>query len=118
MKGDCFMNRTIKKQFWLSKFEVQELQDKAGRACLTEAALVRYLIRGYEPKCEPSELFNVALGNLIATKERAQIILEKLEYDRSEAVSQMQKLVLMLEQVEADMEESMLVPEKLEQKWR
>jgi hypothetical protein len=112
------MNRTIKKQFWLNKYEVQKLEDKSRKACLSEAALVRYLIQGYEPKCEPSDKFYVALGNLIIAKKRAEIILKMLEFDKSDAALQMKSLLHMLEQVEADMEESVLVPNKLEEKWR
>ena len=33
------MKRTVKKQFWLSRDEAQELQKKAKRTCLSEAAL-------------------------------------------------------------------------------
>ena len=42
--------RTVKKQFWFSRDEAQDLQKKAKKTCLTEAALVRLLVRGYEPK--------------------------------------------------------------------
>ena len=35
------MKRTVKKQFWFSKVEAQDLQKKAKKACLTEAALIR-----------------------------------------------------------------------------
>ena len=41
------MKRTIKKQFWFSRDEAQDLQKKAKKACLPEAALVRLLLRGY-----------------------------------------------------------------------
>ena len=112
------MKKNIVKCFRFDKFEAQELQDKANKACLSESALIRYLVQGYEPKCEPGDFFYVAMGNFFTVKKRAEVILEKLKYDRSEAVSQMEKLVLMLEQVEADIEESVLVPEKLEKKWR
>ena len=47
------MKRTVKKQFWFSKVEAQDLQKKAKKACLTEAALIRLLIRGYEPREKP-----------------------------------------------------------------
>ena len=40
------MKRTVKKQFWFSKVEAQDLKKKAKKACLTEAALIRLLIRG------------------------------------------------------------------------
>ena len=46
--------RTIKKQFWFSRDEAQDLQKKP---CLSEAALVRFLIRGYEPKEKPDNRF-------------------------------------------------------------
>ena len=49
------MKRTVKKQFWFSKPEAQDLQKKAKKTCLSEAALVRLLVRGYEPKERPDE---------------------------------------------------------------
>lgn len=51
------MKRTVKKQFWFSKPEAQDLQKKAKKTCLSEAALVRLLVRGYEPKERPDEKF-------------------------------------------------------------
>ena len=39
------MKRTIKKQFWFNREEAQDLQKKAKKTCLTEAALVRLLVR-------------------------------------------------------------------------
>lgn len=49
------MKRTVKKQFWFSKVEAQDLQKKAKKTCLSEAALVRLLVRGYEPKDAPTK---------------------------------------------------------------
>ena len=49
--------RTVKKQFWFSRDEAQDLQKKAKKTCLTEAALVRLLVRGYEPKERPDQRF-------------------------------------------------------------
>ena len=51
------MKRTIKKQFWFNRDEAQDLQKKAKKTCLTEAALVRLLIKGYEPKEKTDERF-------------------------------------------------------------
>ena len=36
--------RTVKKQFWFSRDEAQDLTRKAKRTCLSEAALVRLLV--------------------------------------------------------------------------
>lgn len=50
-------NRTIKKQFWFNRDEAAMLQKKAKKACITEAALVRLLVRGYEPREKPDDRF-------------------------------------------------------------
>ena len=59
------MKRTVKKQFWFSKVEAQDLKKKAKKACLTEAALIRLLLRGYEPREKPDERFSSALILLV-----------------------------------------------------
>lgn len=58
------MKRNIKKQFWFSREEAQDLQKKAKKACLTEAALVRLLVKGYEPKERPDDRFYAAMREL------------------------------------------------------
>jgi hypothetical protein len=57
-------NRTIKKQVWLSPREDAELKRKVGLTGLTEAALVRMLIRDYEPREKPDERFYAAMREL------------------------------------------------------
>lgn len=44
---DCTLNRK----------EAQDLAAKAKKACLSEAGLIRLLIRGYEPKEKPDDRF-------------------------------------------------------------
>ena len=52
--------RIIKKQFWMTKEEAAKLKEKAKRIHMTEAALIRALIAGYEPKENPGrEFFDV-----------------------------------------------------------
>ena len=60
------MKLTVKKQFWFSKVEAQDLQKKAKKTCLSEAALVRLLVRGYEPKERPDEKFYDVMRQLSA----------------------------------------------------
>ena len=50
------MKRTVKKQFWLSRDEAQELQKKAKRTCLSEAALFRLLVAGHGSPCDRARL--------------------------------------------------------------
>ena len=42
------------------------MQKKAKKACLTEAALIRLLLRGYEPREKPDERFYDAMRELSA----------------------------------------------------
>lgn len=44
------MNKRIKKQFWLSPEDAKNLKDKAEIVGLSETAVIRLLIRGYEPR--------------------------------------------------------------------
>ena len=60
------MKRTIKKQFWFSRDEAQDLQKKAKKTCLSEAELVRLLLRGYEPKEKPDDRFYDAMREFSA----------------------------------------------------
>ncbi len=60
------MNKRIKKQFWLSPEENAELKRKASLAGISESAVIRLLIRGYEPRKKPDERFYAAMRNLSA----------------------------------------------------
>ena len=60
------MNKRIKKQFWLSPQEVAELKRKAELAGISETAVVRLLIRGYEPREKPDGNFYEAMRKLSA----------------------------------------------------
>lgn len=83
--------REIKKQFWFNKEEALELSEKARRTDLTEAELVRMLVRGYEPREAPSndlEKFVVQLRlignnlNQIAKKAHEFGFIDVLLYKR------------------------------------
>ena len=112
------MKRTVKKQFWLSRDEAQELQKKAKRTCLSEAALFRLLVRDFEPKEKPDDRFydvmrqRSAIGNnqhQITVKANALGFLD------------MQKLNAEAERwhsFQADVERQFLRPEKSDLKWQ
>ena len=55
------MKRNIKKSFWMSSRETEDLHRKAESACLTEAEFVRQLIAGYVPAPKPDERFFQAM---------------------------------------------------------
>ena len=47
------MRRTIEKHILLNREEAQDLQKKAKKACLSEGALLRLLLKGYAPREQP-----------------------------------------------------------------
>ena len=58
--------RNIEKHFLMNRQEAQDLQKKAKKACLTEAALIRLLLRGYEPREKPDAIFYDTMRELSA----------------------------------------------------
>ena len=58
------MRRSYDKHIRLTKEEKDEWQRKAEMACLNESALVRLLMKGYEPKEKPDECFFEAMREL------------------------------------------------------
>lgn len=49
--------RNIQKIIRFNRKEAQDLEKKAKKACMTEAGLIRLLIRGYEPREKPDDRF-------------------------------------------------------------
>lgn len=60
------MKRTIEKHILMTRAEAQDLQKKAKRTCLTEAALIRLLLKGYEPREQPDDRFYDVMRQLSA----------------------------------------------------
>ena len=58
--------RNIQKIVRLSRDEAQDLQKKAKKTCLSEAGLIRLLLRGYEPREKPDERFYDVMRELSA----------------------------------------------------
>lgn len=72
------MGRTIKKQFWLSREEAEALKRNAEKTCLTETALVRLLITGFEPREKPDTAFHQDMNQLSAIGNNLNQIAVKL----------------------------------------
>ena len=105
--------RNIKKQTWMNKSEAQSLKSKAKKAGITEAALIRLLVSGYEPKETPDERFFdfmrqlAALGNSmnqIARKANALGLLDAPYYKQQAE---------MLQRFELDVYEYFMSPDKV-----
>lgn len=60
------MKQRIKKQFWLSPLEAKELKRKAKLCGITETAVIRIFLRGFEPRGKPDARFYDTMRELSA----------------------------------------------------
>lgn len=58
------MNKRIKRQFWLSPEENDELKRKAQLAGISETAVIRILLQGFEPREKPDARFYDAMREM------------------------------------------------------
>lgn len=112
------MKRTVKKQFWFSRDEAQDLKKKAKRTCLSEAALVRLLIKGYEPKEKPDERFYDAMRELSAIGNNIHQLSAKANSLNFIDAPQLAKEAKHWHKFQAEIEKKFLRPEKCAEKWQ
>lgn len=112
------MKRTVKKQFWFSKSEAQDLQKKAKKTCLSEAALVRLLVRGYEPKERPDEKFYDVMRQLSAIGNNINQLSVKANALGFIDSQMLKAEALRWHKFQADVERKFLRPEKSGLKWQ
>lgn len=110
--------RTVKKQFWFSRDEAQDLQKKAKKTCLTEAALVRLLVRGYEPKERPDERFYDAMRQLSSIGNNINQLAVKANALGFVDAPQLKKEAERWHKFQADIERTYLRPDKSKMKWQ
>ncbi|WP_337496766.1 plasmid mobilization protein [[Ruminococcus] lactaris] len=112
------IKRTIKKQFWLSRSEAQDLQKKAKKACLSEAGLIRLLLKGYEPREKPDADFYEAMKELSAIGNNINQLAVKANSLGFVDAPQLKKEAERWHKFQADMERIYLRPDKSELKWQ
>ncbi len=106
------MKRNIKKQFWFSTEEAADLREKAKKTCLTEAALVRLLVKGYEPKERPDERFYVAMDSL------SQFTQSLYDFSVMRDTPSLKEEIERWHKFQMDIEHKFLRPEKKAEKWQ
>ena len=112
------MKRTVKKQFWFSKVEAQDLKKKAKKACLTEAALIRLLLRGYEPREKQDERFYDAMRELSAIGNNINQLAIKANALGFVDSQMLKNEALRWHKFQAEIEREFLRPEKSGLKWQ
>ena len=110
--------RTVKKQFWFSRDEAQDLQKRAKKTCLTKAALVRLLVRGCEPKERPDERFYDVMRQLSSIGNNINQLAAQANSLSFVDAQKLQKEAERWHKFQADVERQFLRPEKSEMKWQ
>ena len=110
--------RNIDKHIWFSKAEAQDLQKKAKRACLSEAGLIRLLIKGYEPKEKPDERFYDVMRQLSSIGNNINQLAAQANSLSFVDAQKLQKEAERWHKFQADVERQFLRPEKSEMKWQ
>ena len=88
--------RNIQKIIRLNRSEAQDLQKKAKKACVSEAGLIRLLLKGYEPREKPDEKFYDAMRELSAIGNNINQIAHTVNGQKYAADSQIDQAVALV----------------------
>lgn len=110
--------RNIQKIVRFSRDEAQDLQKKAKKACLSEAGLIRLLLRGYEPREKPDERFYDVMRELSSIGNNINQLAVKANTLGFVDAPQLKKEVERWHKFQADIERTYLRPDKSEMKWQ
>lgn len=110
--------RTIEKHILMTRAEAQDLQKKAKKACLSEAGLIRLLLKGYEPREKPDADFYETMKELSAIGNNINQLAVKANALGFVDAPQLKKEAERWHKFQADMERIYLRPDKSELKWQ
>ena len=110
--------RNIQKIVGFSRDEAQDLQKKAKKACLSEAGLIRLLLRGYEPREKPDERFYDVMRELSSIGNNINQLAVKANALGFVDAPQLKKEAERWHKFQADIERTYLRPDKSEMKWQ
>ena len=110
--------RNIQKIVRFSRDEAQDLQKKAKKACLSEAGLIRLLLRGYEPREKPDERFYDVMRELSSIGNNINQLAVKANALGFVDAPQLKKEAERWHKFQVDIERTYLRPDKSEMKWQ
>lgn len=110
--------RNIQKIVRFSRDEAQDLQKKAKKACLSEAGLIRLLLRGYEPREKPDERFYDVMRELSSIGNNINQLAVKANALGFVDAPQLKKEAERWHKFQADIERTYLRLDKSEMKWQ
>ena len=110
--------RNVDKHIWFSRAEAQELQRKAKKACLSEAGLIRLLIKGYEPKEKPDDRFYDVMRELSAIGNNINQLAAKANTLGFIDAPMLKNEAEQWNKFQAEVERHYLCPDKSGMKWQ
>ena len=112
------MKQRIKKQFWLSPQDARKLKRKAKPYGITETAVIRILLHGYEPKGKPDARFYEAKRQLSAIGSNINQLALKANALGFVDVPMLKTEALRWNKFQADIEAVFLHPGQSSLKWQ
>lgn len=112
------MKRNIEKHILMNKAEAQDLQKKAKKACLSEAGLIRLLIKGYEPKERPDDRFYDVMRQLSSIGNNINQLAAQANTLGFVDAPKLKKEAERWHKFQADVERQFLRPDKCDMKWQ
>lgn len=113
-----FQKRIIKKQFWMTESEDSQLKEKAQKTLLSEAALIRMLIAGYEPKQAPGKEFYECMNQMSRIGCNINQIAAKANSTGQIDAGWLEQEVGKLQKLQAQIEMKVLLPEDRRDEWQ
>ena len=112
------MKRNIEKHILMNRVEAQDLQKKAKKSCLSEAALIRLLIKGYEPREKPDDRFYDVMRQLSSIGNNINQLAAQANTLGFVDAPKLKKEAERWHKFQADVERQFLRPEKCDMKWQ
>ncbi len=107
----------IKKQFWLSEKENKELIRKAKLSGLTQTAVIRILLTGYEPRERPDDRFYKTMGQMSSISNNLNQIAVKANKLGFIDVPMLKEEIYKLNKFQLQVESTYLTPAKSDLVW-
>ena len=112
------MKRTVQKHLRLNTDEARRLELLAQKACLSEATLIRLLIKGYHPKEKPVDRFYDVCKQLSSISNSLNQLTAKAHSLGFIDAQKLDEEVIRWHQFQADIERTFLRPEDDRKRWQ
>lgn len=106
----------VKKQFWLSHEQADDLAHKAALACLDEVAVIRMLLAGYHPPEAPGEAFHEDMEALLRATDRLYALAECMHDPEDRAI--FMAIVTDMRKLRMELRRKYLTGEREEIRWQ